>query len=101
MSKLLFNIFSLRNTIYCIALILILTSAIIACFHYHDDGKIRDDCPLCRLKFVYNSYIIKQNFTFITSYENYLTCFVDLKEYFYKNYILFHSYPNAPPCFPA
>lgn len=101
MSKLLFKVFNWRSTISCITLLLVITGVIIACFHYHEDGKILDDCPLCRLKFFCNSYIIGQNFTLYSLYENYLTCFFESKEYFFKNYFLFTSCPNAPPCFPA
>lgn len=86
-----------RKIFLFIAAIVIFTGLMIVAFHYHEDGEMRSNCPICRLQILGTPCIIEEACvtvipdTFISPFVVYYI------ETFHVLQRLYNAYPNAPP----
>jgi hypothetical protein len=91
------NIIRKKQIYVLFAIALIVIGALIIAFHHHDDGKMRDDCPICILQENGINVIIVQKACAILSYV-FITCyFIFLSSIVNKTAIHKNAYPHAPP----
>jgi len=67
-------------------------------FHFHPDGRARDECPLCRLSFQFSSFILASLLSIFLAFSALIL--EAAKGGFLCHLILLQSlHPRAPPTF--
>ncbi len=82
-----------------IALFLILFSGIIISFHHHEDGKIKDECPICRLQQYENNAVSITAISESVPLQFYIKPVINPDESPVKPVIFSSAHSHAPPVF--
>jgi hypothetical protein len=92
------NILRKKKILGLLTAAIIIIGTLIVAFHYHDDGKVHADCPICRLQVYGIDALATQKICAIISHV-FISCYFILLVSITINNIFLNknAYPNAPP----
>ncbi len=82
-----------------IALFVILVGGIISSYHHHEDGKIKDECPICRFQQYGNNAVTVDDTTTIEPLHFVIEPIFIPDESPVKPVIFPNARPHSPPIF--
>lgn len=95
------NLFKNRRNIIpaLIALLFILYGGIVTSYHHHENGRIKDECPICRLQQYGNNAVTVEYITVIEPLQFVINHIFIPDQSPVKPFIFSNARPHAPPCY--